>query len=513
MSALARVMDRIDDWMNPIAVKELRQAVRGKFVMVALILSLLAQLVTVAVISVAQALNTSQLVAAGTTAFTAVFTVVFTAGVFLVPLYTGFRMAAERADSNVDLLFITTIRPRTIVLGKVISVTALVVLLFSSALPFLMFSYVLRGIDFVSMAVLIAMAIFVVISQAITALFIGALPTSRPFKILLGLGFFLGTIGVYAPVLAFASQVLRMGVGVMGGRTQFWSGFTAFMVFMLAIDAVLLVLTTAIITPAAANRALPIRLMLVVTWLLSYGAALWMALSVNQIEVVLVWAISQAVLITLILMSATSERERWGPRVARTIPENPLKRAVAFLFYSGGAGGTLWVMVMYAATVGLYVLTCELSKIRAPRDPLIIVQPLIDGMLAMIAYAMTAVLLRRTILKRVPAARTWGLVLLLFIVLAVLPPIAILTRDAESIEWTTYVHITTLANPFPTMQREEHLRDWRTGFLAVWALLAVGANATWFASQMRLFRRHVPRKLDEDEAPTPMAPLQELTSE
>jgi hypothetical protein len=331
-------------------------------------------------------------------------------------------------------------------------------------------------------------------------------------KILLGLGFFLGTIGVYAPVLAFAASMLR-GVGMMvGGRAQFWSGFVAFVVAMLAMDAVLLVLTTAIITPAAANRAMPIRIMLLITWLLSYGAALWMALSTNQLDVMVVWAVTQVVLVTMILMSATSERERWGPRVARTIPENPIKRALAFLFYSGGAGGTLWAIVMYAATFAAYWATCELSRITIPRDPLELLQPLADGMLAMIGYAMTAVLLRRTVMKRVPPGRTWGLVLLLFIVLTVLPPIAILARDAESVDWSTYVHITTIFNPFPTLQRIEHLRDWRTGFLATWAIVTIGANVAWFASQMRLFRRHVPRKLD-DENVLGVGTLQELTTE
>lgn len=511
MSALARTLDRIDDWMNPIAVKELRQAVRGKFVMVALILSLLGQLVTVAVISISTALE-SNVMSGGTTAFTALFTVVFTAGVFLVPMYAGFRMAAERADTNPDLLFITTIRPRTIVLGKVTAVSALVILLFSSALPFLMFSYVLRGIDFVSMGVLIALAIVVVISHAITALFIGALPTSRPFKILLGLGFFLGTIGVYAPVLAFASEVLRMGMGVMAGRTQFWTGFLSFIISMLVMDAVLLVLTTAMITPAAANRALPIRIMLFTTWLLSFGAALWASHAANHAGVLQVWSVFQVVLITIVLLSATSERESWGPRVARTIPENPFKRAVAFLFYSGGAGGTVWAIVMYTLTIAAYVTTVELSVFTNPREPLNIVQPLIDGALAMIGYAMTAVLLRRKVLRRVPPGRTWGLVLALFIVLTVLPPIAILTRDAETSDWGTYVHITTMANPFPTMMREESLRNSRTIVLGLWAFLSMLGNAPWFASQVRGFRRHVVRRRDED-TPVAVAPLQELTSE
>src|SRR5688500_10186276 len=143
-------------------------------------------------------------------------------------MYSGFRMAAERADSNVDLLFITTIRPRTIVFGKVFAVTVLTILLFSAALPFLVFSYVLRGVDFVSILLLVGFAAVLVISQSILALFIGALPTSRPFKILLAVMFLLGTIGVFAPTMALTGQAMRVGVSVMLSTTRFWSNFFGF---------------------------------------------------------------------------------------------------------------------------------------------------------------------------------------------------------------------------------------------------------------------------------------------
>ncbi len=489
MRALAA---RFDDWLNPIAVKELRQAVRGKFVLVALVLSLLAQLVTVAVLAITNSLQAAP-VAAGPGAFTILFSVVFTAGVFFVPMYAGFRMAAERSDVNVDLLFITTIRPRTIVLGKVLAVTGIVALLFSASLPFLMFSYVLRGVDFVNIAILLAVAIAIVISQSIVALFLGALPTSRPFKILLAVGFFLGTIGIYAPVLTLTSQLMRFGTAMMFSTPQFWSLFAGLMIGMVTMDAMLLVLTTAIITPAAANRALPIRVMLVVTWLLAFVPALWAAIQHRQAEVLVAWAIAQLALITIVLLSATSERESWGPRVARTIPRNPLLRALAFRFYSGAAGGPVWAVLMYAATIATYWTAAVTQRVVTGTRAMLMVNILTDAALAMLAYAMTAVLLRRTLLRRVPANRTWGIALVLFIALTVLPPIAILSRDAESMSWGTYVHITTIANPFPTMQRPEELQLARTIFLAVWAGLTAAANAKWFSSQVRGFKPLKPR--------------------
>lgn len=496
MSFLAR----FDDWLNPIAVKELRQAVRGKFVMVVLILSLLAELVGVAAMTIISSLGSNSPIPAGPNVFTLLFSVVFTAALFFIPMYSGFRMAAERADANVDLLFITTIRPRTIVIGKVIAVAGLVALLFSASLPFLMFSYVLRGVDFTAIAFLILFAMLLVISQSIVALFIGCLPASRPFKILLALGFLFGTFGVLVPTLALTNELLRAGGGMLFGSPRFWPGVLASLMAMAATDAILLVLMTAIITPAAANRALPIRIMMTVVWLLSFGVMVWSFSTTHSYDVLQVWGVMQVSLITLVLLSATSERERWGPRVARTIPENPLLRALAFLFYSGAAGGTLWAVVMYAATVIVYHFVFIGTKAGFTR-PTTIAQYLVDAALAMIGYAMTAVLLRRKVFRRVPAGRTWGLVLVLFVLLTILPPLAILAGDAETPQWDGLVHVTTLLNPFPTTQRSIALREQRTLLLGAWALAMLLSNTNWFLAQMRAFGVRRPQPPLSEAAP------------
>ena len=39
------------------------------------------------------------------------------------------------------------------------------------------------------------------------------------------------------------------------------------------------------------------------------------------------------------LLISINERDSWGPRVARAIPRSQLLRPLAFLFYSGAAGG------------------------------------------------------------------------------------------------------------------------------------------------------------------------------
>ncbi len=44
------------------------------------------------------------------------------------------------------------------------------------------------------------------------------------------------------------------------------------------------------------------------------------------------------------------ERDAWSLRVSRKIPRSYLLRPIAFLFYSGSAGGMLWCALIFAAT-------------------------------------------------------------------------------------------------------------------------------------------------------------------
>ena len=481
-------MNRIDDWLNPIAVKELRQAVRGKFVAVAVILSLLGQLLAIALLMITTSLSatvaTGFAPAPGAIVFMALYAVLFVICIFLIPAYTGIRMAAEHGDTHTDLLFITTIRPRTIVFGKLITVVLLVVLIFSASLPFLVFSYVLRGIDLFAILILLVVAFVAVVSHSILALFLGALPASKPFKVLIAVAFFLGTFLTFPMIFTLESQLLRSGFGGTIVFTQFLAGVGALLGMMLVMDAILIVVTIALITPAVANRALAIRAMLAVMWTLALAAAAFATLATGRDEVLRMWAVLFLTLISLVLFSASGERESWAPRVARTIPSNPLRRALAFLFYSGNAGGVLWSILFYIATIALYFLMHSFTSVSVD-----ITRGLVDAALCILAYALTATLVRRKLLSRVPPRVTWAIALCLFVLLALLPGLLALAIEAQSRQLGELMQVATFANPFPMSSRSGELRDFRTIFLLMWAGLAFALNLRSMAQQIARFRR------------------------
>jgi len=509
---LARLLDWIDGRLNPIVVKELRQAVRGRFVVAVLILSLLGQTVVVAGFLLTSGINADRLATtpSGAATFTVLFTVLFASTLFFIPIYSGLRMSAERSDSSADLLFITTVRPRTIVVGKMLSIAMLTALIFFSSLPFMVFSYVLRGIDVATILILLAIAFVLVCSQSIGAMFVGCIPASKPFKFVLAGGFVTLTAVIFGPLLRFLMEMVRSTSLMTLMAPAFWRGLTVWLALVLAVDVVLLVLTAALIAPSTANRALPVRAVFALLWLVSLAAAFWYAKQGRDSHLVLVWAIPNAMIAVLVLFSAIGERERWGPRVARTIPSNLPGRAVAFLFYSGGAGGTLWSMLFLASTVGLYQLAVFLFPPRWIEDSSRWYPTwFLHGALALIAYAMTALLLRRTWLRRVPARVTWGIALALFLFFVLIPPLVLFIGYHGTPVFKEYFVFATMLNPFPNTDAAP--TPLRTIILGGWAFLAFAANGGWLAAQWRAFRPSPSSALAESDVSTGSLALQEIS--
>jgi hypothetical protein len=203
----------------------------------------------------------------------------------------------------------------------------------------------------------------------------------------------------------------------------------------------------------------------------------------------LMWATVQLGLITIVLCSVIGERERWGPRVARTIPANPLKRFVAFLFYSGAGGGTLWATLLFGATVAAYeiVLRTRPASLLSRNERVLGTHVLAEAAMCFLAYALTALTLRRTLLRRLLARATWAIGLVIFVVLAVIPPLVFLAGYSGTPQLKEHYNTVTILNPFPVLAGPTH--PLRLPLLIGWVVLVFAANVPWIATQWSAFRR------------------------
>lgn len=494
------IINWIDDAVNPIVIKELRQAVRSRFVTIVLSLFLLLAVLIIGAVLLSgsqQTLNPT----AGRDVFMTLHAIVLATCLLFVPAYAGIRISAERSDTNVDLLFITTIRPRSIVWGKFWSGTLLAGLIYSSCLPFMTMTYLLRGVDLITMVVLVAADCGVIMTSIMLAILVGCFGLNHIIKLMLGLIMMGGLLTAYIAMMEFSDDLLRYGAGPWLGADGFlliaglWFGGFLAVVLLLAFLAI------AIIKPASANRALPVRVLMTILWLLGYLVMGVIGLTISGMEGVPIWIWSCICFIPLglNLFIATAERETWGMRVRKQIPRNALGRAVAFLFFSGAAGGILWTLILATASLLAFPLYFQMfvkntSGIGSfPAWVLHANWAVAIVAFYLVAYACSAVLIRSYLLHRwLKPITTPVIAAALMMIFTVVPIIIAFIFSIDPFNQFDFIMLGNPLAPFFYLDREPMGNAYlqMAAWVAIpWAIVAAVLSLPWMRRQMREFRR------------------------
>ncbi|HUC85736.1 MAG TPA: hypothetical protein VL970_11135, partial [Candidatus Acidoferrales bacterium] len=122
IAAAAKMKSHFANWreweLNPIVIKELRQGVRSWSVTGMLMLFLVALFLASLAFLVTESFDLNANMELGARMFSVFIAVLAGASVLFIPLYTGVRVASERLDNNPDLLYVSTLSPTRIILGK-----------------------------------------------------------------------------------------------------------------------------------------------------------------------------------------------------------------------------------------------------------------------------------------------------------------------------------------------------------------------------------------------------------
>jgi hypothetical protein len=480
---------RISDWLNPIVVKELRQAVQSRFVVAALLILLAIQIVAVG-IYLLTASNLESNFDAGRTVFLILFGILLAISLLFVPLYSGVRLAAERSETNLDLLFITTIKPRSIIAGKLMASVTLTVLVFSACLPFMTFTYFLRGIDLPSMLVALALGFTVVLVSSQMAIFVGCLPLGRAFKFMLGLMLLVVLVGAYFSTMGGVGAMIVRGIGSRVSTADFWQWAGIFALNFAGLFGLFFVLSVALISSPSANRALPVRVYITVIWLLGGVAALVGSWVEGTHDPVSFWQGAFNILFAFSIFVSVSERDQPGRRVLRAVPQSGLKRSLSFFFFSGSASGLLWTCTMVAATYLVCWMWWRLLPTIAGLHGVVEATRWFTVMcLYLFCYALSGALLRRHLLNRMSTEWTWLFSLILLVIGSVVP-FLIGAMFFMSSNWSnTDFGKWLVGNPFVW-----DVAAYRELYLSVgiiWAVLAAALNLHWFIERAKVFRSEV----------------------
>ena len=349
------VVDAFGRDPNAMVVKELRQAVRSRF-LVGLMMLFLTVLVFCTLLflfgSGFQHMVTAVTDArAGARMFSIQLSVLACACLF-VPISVAQRLGAERAVAGTDLYFITTLSPGTIVRGKFVAGMATIGLLFCLSIPFMVFTYLLRGIDIPSILTPLAGLFLGAAAVMMASIALAAAPASKHMRVLVGLPLAAGGgMCIVAGVGSLFSTRGGLRVGGAFATADFWWG--VLVVVVLAFSALLLLHAIAVVllSPPHANRMFQFRVSLTVAWLLWAALALGAFWMLGDAGILLSWLLGSAVMCGVCLCISVSESSTLSVRVRRAIPRRLGRRVLAFPFTNGPASGLTWAAVLMGVTL------------------------------------------------------------------------------------------------------------------------------------------------------------------
>jgi ABC-type transport system involved in cytochrome c biogenesis permease component len=229
MQAAERFWERIEswlewagDWLNPILVKETRQALKSRQFLLTFLLVLIAcWIVTMGGVAlIGPGIYYS---ASGSTLLLCYFIVLAFPLTIVVP-YSAFRsLAAEREDNTFDVLSITTLKPRQIISGKLGSAIAQMAVYFSAVTPCLAFTYLLRGVDVPTIGVLLIYVFFGSLGLSMIGLFLATLTRQRYSQVFVSVLFIAGLLGAFMSACGLATEVIGMSY-MFVSDVWFWIG-------------------------------------------------------------------------------------------------------------------------------------------------------------------------------------------------------------------------------------------------------------------------------------------------
>jgi hypothetical protein len=345
------LLTRLGERLNPIVVKEARQAMKSKQFVITFSLLLVCgwlwSMWNVALIG-----PDIWFKAAGRQLFMGYYFILAIPLLVIVP-YAAFRsLASECEDRTYELLSITTLSPRQIVAGKLASSVLQMLVYFSALAPGLVFTYLLRGIDMPTILFILAWTFAASLALSMFSLMVATLTQERHWQILLSVLLVLGlALMCYAGILI--SFGILFGMNLVSNDPEFWS-VNAFVATMyLGVFVLVFLAAAAQLTVPSENRSTPLRWAMLALHVLFAGWMGWVWLDPGRYDadvlVVLLWG--SAVFWFFMGALMTGESSELSPRVKRQLPQSVLGRIFLTWFNPGPHTGYVFALANAATSV------------------------------------------------------------------------------------------------------------------------------------------------------------------
>lgn len=353
---LEQFLDYAGDRVNPILVKEARQSMKSKQFSVTFSLLLILSWMWTAIF-VAFSVPDVFYEAWGIRLLIG-YIIILSFPLFIVVPFAAFRsLAAETEDGTFELLSITSLSARQIVLGKLGSAVLQMMVYYSALAPSIAFTYLLKGVDIVSIGLLLLHTFVISVVLSIIGLLAATITRARHWQVLVSVVLIAGLL-----LATFLADYFFIGMAVMGlpfDRPEFWMANVGLLNFWIAFGALFLIIAAGQISFASENRSTPIRMMLLLiqTMWIGWMVYLWRWNSEAYCEVFLWMMVYFAAVFWMIAGALlTGETAQLSPRAKRNLPQTLLGRILLTWFNPGSASGYTFAVLNLAMVIATQIL-------------------------------------------------------------------------------------------------------------------------------------------------------------
>lgn len=347
LAGAERWLGRLGEHLNPILVKETRQALKSRqFVFTFALLLIFGWAWSIFGLWV---MGPEVVYGAKGPQMLLGYYIILAFPLIVVVPFGAFRsLASEQEEHTFELLWITTLRPRQIVSGKLGSAVVQMLIYLSAISPCIAFTYLLRGVSFPTIALILAYTVLASLGFSLIGLLIGALSTEKHVQVILSV------VLIFGLLLAFhISCLTAWGLVDYSDRffreSEFWLVNGAILTAYGSYFALVFVAAVARITFASDNRSTPIRVVLfaqhVLLTIWIAGICLESTASSSMFVGMLIFFIVLASLHWYIAGAfMTGESPDLSLRVRRQLPMSFLGRVFLTWFNPGPATGYVFAV-------------------------------------------------------------------------------------------------------------------------------------------------------------------------
>jgi ABC-type transport system involved in multi-copper enzyme maturation permease subunit len=350
--------------LNPILIKEARQALKSRqFTVTFLLLLLLAW--AWSLLGIAILMPGVYYASGGRFMLVGYFVALILPMLIVVP-FSAFRsIAVEQEDATYELLTITNLTARQIVTGKLGSSMLQMLVYFSALAPCIAFTYLLRGLDVVSIVLTLSYVFLASVTLSVVGLLLGTLTRSRHWNTLLSVLFLIGLLIVAFTSFQFTA-ILVMAHPPLD-TASFWIT-NLLVVTILGSFLVLAILAAAgNISFASDNRSTRLRIVMFVQQMLFIGALTygWLMGEDAEILLMLIGLVASYWMFMGTLM--IGESGQLSLRARRRLPTSFLSRACFTWFNPGPGTGYLFAVLNLFTVWLIYVAMLTASQLTGFR--------------------------------------------------------------------------------------------------------------------------------------------------